>query len=834
MTPAQFIDDPDWAKFIPEMRDAAKTRHLPTHEDCAQLDVESAAMHLRAGGTLGAMRGYEERPGQIDMLAAIVRAFNAREHLMIEAGTGVGKSLAYLIPSMLWAWTNDTPVIVSTATRNLQSQLIGSDIPRALAVLGDGAAKFKVALLKGRGNYLCLRAVADFFAAGFWTMSAEEQDLMPAFIAWLQATPDGDLDSYEGLSRGLLSCPGEECSGRRGPFYSRCFVYKARKAAAEAHLVVVNHALVLAEATAPGSGILPGYGRLVLDEAHNLEDIATEYLSYEFSLPALTRILNRLMRRGKGKRARTGGVLASVERQMQKGILAGSASGEKVRRLLAEAPHRLVRIVNAAEALFDVAALLLRPAKDRGICRYRMGLPAADGTVRREYSLHGLFKPYEADAWNELDLLAAQNAFEAELAAMVNLLHDLRDTLDDSTPDGELNYVADLSVQVESVAESLVAFANEANFVLRGEKDTHAYGIERVGMRDEGVGSRDGGRGTRRRPSYLRLVAAPLSVADDLRRMFYDVKDSVILSSATLRVGNDFKYMARRLGCCRAAGRGVLPTQGGTWRQDEASCPRRSGDGRDTQGGDARSRGQDASSCHSADESRFQYLTAASPFDYLRQALVLAPDCLPDPSANPLVYAEALAALMKDLFSATQGRALVLFTSYEMMNAVAQHARGPLAAAGITLLVQGEGLSRESMTRALRQSNDSSVVLFGAQSFWEGVDVAGEALSCVVLARLPFAQVGDPVIEARSEKIDREGGSSFRDYALPEAVIRFRQGFGRLIRTKSDRGVVIVTDPRIVTKNYGAIFRKSIPASVHTVTELPELLARVGEFFAGD
>ena len=789
MTPAQFIDDPDWAKFIPEMRDAAKTRHLPTHEDCAQLDVESAAMHLRAGGTLGAMRGYEERPGQIDMLAAIVRAFNAREHLMIEAGTGVGKSLAYLIPSMLWAWTNDTPVIVSTATRNLQSQLIGSDIPRALAVLGDGAAKFKVALLKGRGNYLCLRAVADFFAAGFWTMSAEEQDLMPAFIAWLQATPDGDLDSYEGLSRGLLSCPGEECSGRRCPFYSRCFVYKARKAAAAAHLVVVNHALVLAEATAPGSGILPGYGRLVLDEAHNLEDIATEYLSYEFSLPALTRILNRLMRRGKGKRARTGGVLASVERQMQKGILAGSASGEKVRRLLTEAPHRLVRIVNAAEALFDVAALLLRPAKDRGICRYRMGLPAADGTVRREYSLHGLFKPYEADAWNELDLLAAQNAFEAELAAMVNLLHDLRDTLDDSTPDGELNYVADLSVQVESVAESLVAFANEANFVLRGEKDTHAYWIERVGMRDEGVGSRDGGRGTRRRPSYLRLVAAPLSVADDLRRMFYDVKDSVILSSATLRVGNDFKYMARRLGCCGTAGRG--------------------------------------------DESRFQYLTAASPFDYLRQALVLAPDCLPDPSANPLVYAEALAALMKDLFSATQGRALVLFTSYEMMNAVAQHARGPLAAAGITLLVQGEGLSRESMTRALRQSNDSSVVLFGAQSFWEGVDVAGEALSCVVLARLPFAQVGDPVIEARSEKIDREGGSSFRDYALPEAVIKFRQGFGRLIRTKSDRGVVIVTDPRIVTKNYGAIFRKSIPASVHTVTELPELLSRVGEFFNG-
>ena len=759
MTPAEFIDDPNWAGFIPEMQGAAKSRHLPTHEDCARIDVESATMHLRRGGTLGTMPGYEERPGQIDMSGAIVRAFNEREHLMVEAGTGVGKSLAYLIPSILWSWTNDTPVIISTATRNLQSQLINSDIPKALQILGDDAAKFKVALLKGRGNYLCLRAVSEFFAAGFWTMPAEEQELMPTFIEWLRSTPDGDLDSYEGLPRNILSCPGEECSGRRCPFYAKCFVYKARKAAAEAHLVIVNHALVLAEATAPGSGILPGYGRLVLDEAHNLESIATEYLGYEFSLPALTRILNRLVRRGKGKRARSGGVLSSIERQFQKGAFAGNPAGEGVMRILSNASHLTVRIVNAAEDLFEVAALLLKPAKDAGICRYKV----ENGV--RSHSLHGLFKPYEADEWDEAHFLKAQTDFEAALAAMVNLLHELRDTLDDSVPEGELNYLGDLSSQVNGIADSLVAFANEANFVIRGEKETHAYWIERVRIE--------------RRPSHLRLVAAPLSVAEDLKRMFYDVKDSVVLCSATLRVGNDFKYMAKRLGCVE----------------------------------------------------RFQMLTATSPFDYFRQALVLAPDCLPDPSANPVEYAGALAILMRDLFSVTHGRALVLFTSYEMMNAVAATAHRLLADAGITLLVQGEGLSRESMTRHLKE--DEGVVLFGAQSFWEGVDVAGEALSCVVLARLPFAQVGDPVVEARSEKIDREGGSSFRDYALPEAVIRFRQGFGRLVRTKSDRGVVVVTDPRLVTKNYGATFRKSIPASVHTVTEPDDLLERVASFFAG-
>ena len=225
---------------------------------------------------------------------------------------------------------------------------------------------------------------------------------------------------------------------------------------------------------------------------------------------------------------------------------------------------------------------------------------------------------------------------------------------------------------------------------------------------------------------------------------------------------------------------------------------------------------------------RFQALTAESPFDYFRQSLVLAPDYFPDPVAAGEAYAEALAKMVHEAVLTADGRTLVLFTSYEMMNTVASLSRQRLSQDGYTLLVQGEGLSREAITRRLKE--DGSTVVFGAHSFWEGVDVAGEALSCVIIARLPFAQVGDPVVEARSEKIDREGGSSFRDYALPEAVIRFRQGFGRLIRTKSDRGVVIVTDPRIVTKNYGAVFRKSIPATVHTVSGESELLERVRDF----
>jgi ATP-dependent DNA helicase DinG len=428
-----------------------------------------------------------------------------------------------------------------------------------------------------------------------------------------------------------------------------------------------------------------------------------------------------------------------------------------------------------ADALIDVAANMFNPAAGSEMIRYRRMRIGENEYAPRQYSLHGLFKDYTSVHWDEGALSSALLKFEAKLADLADALMSISKCLGGVAEEGEFNFFGDLSVQALTVADSVRKYLADTKFVLLGGDPQRVYWMERM--------KRQGGQGEKR--VEFRLVAAPLSVAEEMRKCFYDVKDSVVLCSATLRVGDKFDYMARRLGC--------VPREG-----------------------------SDGSDC------RTRRLVASSPFDYFRQALVMATDFLPDPASEPQEYIEALAPFLAQLFDASAGRGLVLFTAYDMMRKVAELARPLFEVVGVELYVQGEGLSRESMTARLKAGG--RVVLFGSQSFWEGVDVAGEALSCVVLARLPFPQKGEPVTEARSEQIEESGGSSFRDYMVPEAVIKFRQGFGRLVRTRSDRGVVVVTDRRIISKNYGAIFRKSIATSVHSVSSKEEILANTSEF----
>lgn len=749
---------------------------MPDHEDCSPLDVESVAGNLMPGGALGSVKGYEPRSGQIDMAKAVTRAFNSREHLMIEAGTGVGKSLAYLVPSINWAVLNDTPVVVSTATRNLQSQLISNDIPRAVKTVQSDV---RTALLKGRGNYLCLRALGDLMSGGYYAMNSFERDEFGELVRWLHTKEcDGDLDAVDTpMLRSRLVCAGEDCAGRRCPYGSKCFVRKARERALRAHLIVANHALVLAEAANPGSGILPAYGRIVFDEAHNLEDIATGFFSYEFSKDSLAQLMNRVSRRSRGARDRERGVLGAVQRHIDKGALANAGDATQIRELMQKARSASVFAQLEADALLDVAACMFNPSAGAEMIRFRRVRTEGRECGPRQYSVHGLFKDYASVHWDENALNGALAKFEAKLADLVDALAGISNCLSAASADGELDLFGDIAAQAQQVAESVKSYLAETKFVLSGADPDRVYWIERV--------VRQSGKGEKR--VAVRLVAAPLSIAGEMRKCFYGVKDSVVLCSATLRVGDKFDYMAKRLGCMPCGESG-------------------------------------------AEDCRTRRLVAASPFDYFRQALVMAADFLPDPSAEPEKYVERLAPFLAGLFDVSGGRGLVLFTAYDMMRKTAELARPLFQQAGLELCVQGEGLSRESM--AARLKDGGRTVLFGSQSFWEGVDVAGDALSCVVMARLPFPQMGEPVTEARSELIEAEGGSSFRDYMIPEAVVKFKQGFGRLVRTKSDRGVVVVTDRRIVSKNYGAIFRKSIAASVHQVSTMEEVFERTAEFFA--
>ncbi|MDX9866321.1 MAG: helicase C-terminal domain-containing protein [Kiritimatiellia bacterium] len=780
--------------FAPEAR-RGERRTLPAHADCSPLEVADMAAHLLPGGAFARlMPGYEPRAGQVEMLRAVTRAFNEGRHLLVEAGTGVGKSLAYLIPAAAWALLNDVPVVVSTNTRNLQAQLVEKDLPRVReAVCPGGRAALRVAVVKGRSNYFCLRRLAILLEQSQYELERPELRHFAHALAWAAQTPDGDLDTFAGSGRAdagflaKLASTAEECPGRACRYSRRCFLQKARARAAAAHVVIANHALVFAESQAPGTA-LPPHAQIVFDEAHNLEEAATRHLSTEITQTRLSQMLRRLSR-GRGRRA--GGVLEVLRNHLEKGaVTADPECAQALRRQIREIRSALDEVQTAARRLFESLYGLIQP--EHGPVRFRCvpsggpaaaAWPAADPDLaagnsakpacgvafpsgfRREIFRDKRFAPCP-DTWDEGGVQTHRIGLKRAIAEASGLLLALGEALRQAA-EGELALYDDQAANVEGAAASLRTYATDLDFVLAANDAEHVFWAEPP--------SRSAGT--------AHLYAAPLRIGEALAEMLYRRKATVVFCSATLRVGSSFGYISRRLGIDRL------------------------------------------------EPDRLLTCVAASPFDYLTQCAALAPFFLPEPTGLAGgAYAEQLSGLMLDVFTRTRGRAMGLFTSYEMMNRVARLLEEPLQEAGIRLLVHGANGSRDQITRIFRAGG--GCVLLGTHSFWEGVDVAGEALSCVVMARLPFAAVNDPIVEARCEQIEDAGGSAFREFSLPQAVIRFRQGFGRLIRTRADRGVVIIADPRVVTKPYGATFRKSLPCPVLRVETREELLRRVDALFA--
>ncbi len=761
--------------------------HPPRHDECEALEIDQLAAYLETGGTYQQrVAGYEERPGQVSMLRQVAEAFNRRSHLVIEAGTGVGKSIAYLLPAAAWARLNGSPVIISTNTRNLQSQLIDKELPLIKEIVDSISAgdrrPLRATLLKGRNNYLCLRQLGTLIDFSMFELERPEMRHLITALFWALRTDDGDLDNFAGSGHAdsaflsHLYSSGEECGGRGCRYYKRCFMQQARQRAMSSDIIVVNHALVFAEASS-GGNILPPCGQIIFDEAHNLEESATRHLCVELSLFRLMAALKRVTR---GRAGHRGGVIEVLGRHIENGAL---TRDKEVRHNLTEkiaAVRMLVeQIRRSALRFFEIGAVLLENCD--GATRMRsivdldkevqstnaFGANTPLHRFKRQIFKNGAFVSCPASHDEEL-LRYSKDALKQQLAETATHLQEMAIKLRQAM-EGELAMYGDQAQGLESCAVRLREFAADLDFVTAATETEYVFWVEPAG--------RD-----RRRVS---MFGAPLSIAGTLNETLYKTRDTCVFCSATLRVSGSFAYINRRLGF------------------------------------------------DLIESERFMEKVAPSPFDYIRQCVVYAPQFMPEPTGTGSLscYIDTLSSMMLDLFVATGGRALALFTSYDMMNRVAGLIEEPLREQGITLLVHGKSGTRDQLTRIFRAGERCA--LLGTHSFWEGVDVIGEALSCVVVARLPFAAVGDPIVEARCEQIQIAGGNAFREFSLPQAVIRFRQGFGRLIRTGNDRGVVVVADPRIVTKRYGSSFVKSLPCPVLKVRSPEELMCKAGDFFAG-
>ena len=742
-----------WADSFPSNLKRVERRPLPTLADCTPLDPDDVAARLGPDGALARnISGYEPRPGQLKMLKAVVGAFNDGRHLVVEAGTGIGKSLAYLLPAALWARTNDIPVVVSTNTKNLQSQLVEKDLPAVLKVLDAEPAfsdrPLQAAVIKGRTNYLCLRRFGQMVEEGCYDLMRPELRMLASVVAWACTTPDGDFDTIKASGAAdpqflsSLASSSDECQGRGCRHYGRCFVQKARARALSANLVVANHSLVFAELDADVPVALPEHAQIVFDEAHNLEDAATKHFTIELSTGEVAAVTRRLHQvRGKARR----GILPSLQKRLNGGV---------------------VKVADAAEAHAQVDAAIHATnglnAAARALCQAFAHLVGERGqTLRYSFrkSPDGVgHLPDPNPLWRAADRCADE--FISAASRLKSSLRALAAVLDDAAAEGELNLAAGDAADIKAAITRIDELVGHAEAIADGSDPDIVYWIEK----GRGAGA-----------DMAAAFAAPVNVGRYLATSVYSKKSSVILCSATLSVAGSFAFMAGRLGL------------------DEI------------------------------EEGRLATCVAPSPFDYASQCALVIPEYMTPPVAQDRSYTTELSDLVLRLAEHYGGRTMVLFTSYEMMRQCAANIRQACEEGGFSLLVQGESGSRNRMTRVFRQ--DGRSILFGTQSFWEGVDVMGEALSCVVVARLPFASPGDPIVSARCERIDRDGGNSFSHYSVPLAVLKLRQGFGRLIRHRLDRGTVVIADTRVTGKSYGRTFLRSLPVAARRCATMGEVLA---------
>lgn len=790
--------------------------------------------------------GYEPRPGQRLMALKVTDALSSASHLVIEAGTGTGKSLAYLAPAVLWAERNEARIVVSTNTINLQEQLVSSDLPALARALGQ---PIEACLVKGRSNYLCLRKL-DRALSG---MDSVQSDQLAPIVAWALDTTTGDKSSMPmeppPEAWEAVCAEADLCLAQRCPRYRECFFYGARRKMESARVLVTNHHLLFADVSIRmqlGQGaeraVLPGYRAVVLDEAHNAADVATEYFGKQASRLGGIRLLNQVFRKelrapasttassfapsaSTGSSALVADVGAAQTADSGGGVLARARGlisarwGEKSLLTALKRAHDIIdfdaiptalRCRDLCENFFSELRTLVvggpglaigpgaghgsahpddslfgespampsaasTPASATGSVASAAAAAAATGGSERQLRIGPDLKA--SDVWDRR-VYPAHEACASSLDELAEHLSRLAKALDADDDAGAGAGGSAWAAEGTPSGDAEAALLMELK-AYSGRASTMAQAIRfavKADSADFVYWVEVSGRGPR---SNVRLVAAPIETGPEIARALLPNVDTAVFTSATLAVGDDFSYTAHSLGL-------------------------------DT-----------------LEPDRVGYAIAPSPFDFASQALLLVADDMPEPDA-PL-WEERLAPAIAALLDASNGRAFVLFTSYRLLQSMAARLGPHMKQKGMRLMVQGDK-PRKTLLDEFRA--DVGSVLFGTDSFWEGVDVPGEALSCVVIPRLPFAVPTAPVMEARVEAIRARGGDAFSELALPAAVLKFKQGFGRLIRTSSDTGAVAVLDSRVLSRGYGRFFIDALPDCAKRSGSIPELAAALRDWLS--
>lgn len=698
-----------------------KERNLEEREP-VPFTPETAVSILSKNGPLAArFEGYEERTSQLEMARAVSEALAERRHLIVEAGTGTGKSLAYLVPSILHAVATGERVTVATHTINLQEQIKHRDIPLLKEIL---PVPFEVSVLKGRNNYVCMRKVANGVNSQGMIFDPAERFFYLSMLTWLIETEAGDREELnlqgpyaEQWSR--VASDADSCVGKKCSWFRNCYYFRNRAIAEQSDVVITNHSLVFTDLKTDHR-VLPTYTCLIFDEAHHIEEEATKHLGEDANYFRIVSSLNRLARDGRQGllvqlRAMAGprtelASLANLSDSMTENVMS-------IRSRTDETFQLLQRFVYDCSERNEGGKSVLRLRADH------FRLPGWQAVLSAFENLH-----------TEAALLRGRmTKLEAEAAELA----------DDESVAG---LVADIAGQIQELDRQL---ATMARFFRETDPQTTVLWLE---------------ADNRAARPAVGLYMAPVDVGPLLCDSLFEKKDSVVLTSATIAVNGGFSHMIDRLGLRRA----------------------------ETDG-------------------RLQTLKVESPFDYKNQALLCIPtDVTPVKGVAEETFVDSLCESLTTLARISDGRMLVLFTSHKMLRDAYLKAKPKLKEHNIRVFAHGiDSPSRIRLVHEFRR--EERAVLFGANSFWEGVDIPGEDLSCLVIVRLPFWPPNHPVAEARTEALEREGRNAFMEYSVPQAIVRFKQGFGRLIRSKKDIGAIVVYDRRLADARYGRHFLESLP-----------------------